>query len=221
MLKRTTDRPENSDLDSDEREQRPKRIKRENIDPEEAQGANIEKRFSLTAADLPPSAKDDVERDPKVFKKNLLYLMECHGQKMKSAIFAKGANVREDWLRQLTSRGLAQRRRGNEAPLDRLRKFFNLDFVDDLWLEDLIDSLKQTKDREARIQPYLRSKYWPSVEKFLALLQSNEYGFLEQLVNKLHEQETASAGRGDHNKAEKASARDLDEYRRSRSTGRG
>ena len=164
MLKRTTDRPPNDDLDSDERG--PKRMRKENIDPEEAQ-ENIEKGFNLGLADLPPSAKDDVERDPKVFKKNLLYLMECHGQKMKSATFAKGANVREDWLRQLTSRGLAQRRPSNEPSLDRLRKFFFLDSVDDLWLEDLIDRLKQTKDREARIQPYLRSKYWPSVENSL------------------------------------------------------
>lgn len=220
MLEQATDRPENSALDSDGREQRPKRIRKENIDPEEAQRENIENRFNLTFADLPPTAKDNVDRNPKVFKKNLLYLIDCHGQKMKWTVVAKGANVREDWLRKLAERGLAQRRPSNEDSLDRLRQFFRLDFVDEFWWEGLIDSLKQTKDRQARIQPHLRSKYWPSVERFLALLQSNKYGFLEQLVNKLHEQETASAGQSDRTKGEKASARDMAEYVRTR-VGRG
>jgi hypothetical protein len=216
MLEQATDRPENSALDSDGREQRPKRIRKENIDPEEAQRENIENRFNLTFADLPPTAKDNVDRNPKVFKKNLLYLIDCHGQKMKWTVVAKGANVREDWLRKLAERGLTQRRPSNEASLERLRGFFFLDSVDQLWSEDLIESLKQTKDRQARIQPHLQSKYWPSVEKLLALLQSNEYGFLEQLVNKLYEQETTSAGQVSHNKAEKGPPKTMAEHVRGR-----
>ena len=204
---------------ADEVDGKPKRRRKVRLTPEDAERVNLDARFNLSFADLRTDGAEpsSIERDPKVFRKNLRFLIKVKG--MSKATVAKEAKVREDWLRKVMWGGLKQIRPRSKASLDRLRRFFSLDSVDELWSETLIDSLKQTECRAARIQPCLRSKHWPCIDKFLYLLQSGDYDFVGELVGKLYEQKTALEGRSSHNKEEKASAKDLAEYRRSRLGG--
>lgn len=113
----------------------------------------------------------------------------------------------------MSRRGLKQIRPSNDTLLDRLRRFFELNSKDELWSEHLIDDLKETGERAAKIHPLLRSKYWPYVLRYYELLQTDGYEFLGGLVDKLNELERALAVRESHNNEDKASAEDEEKYR--------
>ena len=149
--------------------------KKENIDPKDAQLQNVEKGFNLSFDDLP--TRTGVVQDPHIFRKNIQFLI-AHCGKTK-AVIAKEARVPPEWLRQLSRRGLRQIRENSRSLLDRLRRSFLLDSVEELWWDGLIDSLKKTRRREEQGHPFLRSKDWPYAVRFLQLLQSGEYDFCE------------------------------------------
>ena len=190
---------------------------KENLVPETAQALNIERGFDISSAELRTDVA--IEKKPEVFKKNILFLIKQRG--MKKASIAEEADVPPEWLRQLTSRGLSQIRRGSKDYLERLRRFFLLDSVSNLWSELLIDEIKQTEHRAVKMYPFLRSKDWPYAWKVLTLLQTGEYDFLRGLIDKSYSQETARGAKlpRDDNKEVKASAKDMAAYRRSRQLG--
>ena len=188
--------------------------KRENLDYEEALRQNAENRFSLSVADLPIEVPPGGDKD--VFRKNIQFFIEQN--RMKPATVAKQARISFELLRQWLRRGLARPQKGSRDSLDRLRKFFLLDSMAELWSDQLIDSLKQTERRAAQMHPFLRSTDWPYAVKFMELLQSGEYDFLRDLIGKLYGQETATVGQSPRGGQEggKAPAKNLAEYRRSR-----
>ena len=191
-------------------------MKKENIDPEQAYAENIEKGFNLSFGDLPPhkDGKDKVVRNKAVFRTNIRFLIK--DKQMTKAAIAREAGISSDLLRKWSSQGRRRPREAKPDSLDRLRRFFKLDSVDDLWSQDMIEKYKQTEDRAAQMAPYLQSKHWPCIDRFLSLLQSDHFDFLAGLVNTLYEQEIALAGRDNHDKKKKASAGNLAELVRAR-----
>ena len=151
-----------------------------------------------------------------MFKANIDFLIKHN--RVKPATVAKGAGISFDLLRKWTDNGLKQPQKRSWNSLDRLRKFFWLNSMAELWSDHLIDNLKRTERREAEMQPFLLSKDWPYAVKFMKLLQLGEYDFLRDLIGKLHRQAetpTSQPSRGNQ-EAVKRPAKTLMEYRQSR-----
>jgi hypothetical protein len=177
-------------------------MRKRNLDPEivEAKAHEVRRRptgkkevegaATSSFADL--RTNEEIERKSDVFLANVRFIIGLRG--MKQATVAKEARIPAEWLRQLTRRGLKQKRGGSEEYLERLRRFFLLDSVDELWSPTLIPSLKQTERRAAQIHPFLRSKDWPYAKRIVELLQSGDYDFLRDLIDRLSEREAAIAG---------------------------
>lgn len=164
-------------------------MRKQNLDPEVAHAINVERRTDMSFAEL--RTEEVVERKSDVFRRNIRFLIKQRG--MKKAGIAKALGLSEEWLRQVSRRGLSQVRKGSRTSLDRLRGIFWLDSVGELWSVSLIDRLKQTERRAAQMHPFLRSKDWNYAVKFMELLQSGEYDFLRHLMDKLYGHEIATA----------------------------
>ena len=126
--------------------------KRENLDYGEALRQNAENRFSLSVADLPIEVPPGGDKD--VFRKNIQFFIEQNRMKPATTV-AKQARISFELLRQWLRRGLARPQKGSRDSLDRLRKFFLLDSMAELWSDQLIDSLKQTeRSSTAQMHPF-------------------------------------------------------------------
>lgn len=165
-------------------------MRKRNVDPEVADAINVGRTTDMSFAEL--RTEEVGERKSDVFRKNIRFLIKQRG--MKKAGIAKALGVSEEWLRQVSRRGLSQVRKGSRTSLDRLRRFFSLDSVDELWSENLIDSHKQAERRAAEMAPYLRSKDWPYAVRFMELLLSGEYDFFRVLIDKLDQGAKAIEG---------------------------
>ena len=170
---------------ANEEKLRPKKMET-NFDLDEAVGQNLETGFGLGVGDLPITDIPGGDKD--VFKANIDFLIKHN--RVKPATVAKGAGISFDLLRKWTDNGLKQPQKRSWNSLDRLRKFFWLNSMAELWSDHLVDNLKRTERREAEMQPFLQNKDWSFGVKFMKLLQSGEYDFLRDLIGKLYSQET-------------------------------
>lgn len=146
----------------------------------------IDAKAKGAPVDLRPAIEDVIERNSQVFLKNLRYLTEQSRQT--KASIAQVAVVSHEWLRQLTQRGLSQIRQKNREPLERLRRFFNLDSIDDFWSATLISELERVRRRSTAMNPLLRSKDCPYAFKVITLLQTGEHDFVRDLIDTLYRQ---------------------------------
>jgi hypothetical protein len=185
-----------------------------NVDLDEAVGQNLETGFNLRVGDLPIA--DIPGGDKNVFMKNIKFLIEQN--RMKPATVAKEAGISFELLRQWLGRGLRRPQKDSWDSIDRLRKFFWLNSMADLWSNYLIDNLKQTQRRAAEMQPFLQNKDWPFCVKFMKLLQSGEYDFLRDLIEKLNRQLITPTNQPSHGNQEavKLPANTMTKYMQSR-----
>lgn len=161
-------------------------MRKHNVDPEISQGMNLEKSLGKSdgrMSNMESGESEEIVRDGQVFRRNVRFLLDHSGTTQ--AELAKRANISHDWLRQLTRRGLTQIRQKNREPLERLRRWFLLDSVDDFWSKGLVEDVKRESRRSDQMRPYLRSKDWPYLLKVLKLLQSGEHDFLRGLIDML------------------------------------
>ena len=184
-----------------------------NVELDKAVGQNLKTGFNLRVGDLPIA--DIPGGDKNVFMKNIKFLVEQY--RMKPATVAKEAGISFELLRQWLGRGLG-RPKDSWDSIDRLRKFFWLNSMAELWSNHLIDNLKQTQRRAAEMQPFLRNKDWPFGVKFMELLRLGEYDFLRDLIEKLYRQATTPTSQPSHGSQEavKLPANTMTEYMQSR-----